>query len=412
MRLRSHPALALLLLTGLNFLNYIDRSVLPAVQPLIQKELHRSDADMGWLASVFFFFYMCTAPFMGALADRYSRRIIVTLGAMVWSGATLLTAITYDYTSLLVRHTIVGIGEASFVTIAPALIADFYPEHRRGRMLAIFYLGLPVGTALGYLLGGYLGSRHGWRAPFLIAAAPGFLLALLLLILPEPPRGSSDSLAPTPERATFRGLFRNPGYWSGSLAMAMLTFALGGLSNWMPTFLFRVRGMPLEKANLFFGGILAFDGIVATLAGGWLGDYLLRRNKGAYYQVSGAGLLAALPLMVLAIYGGSWWMLLALWSATFFLLLNTSPLNAAIINSVAGPIRSTAIAVNLFVIHILGDVPSPPLMGYISDRTSSLQTAFVPAMIAVAIAAAICFYGMRFAPEIPAVRSSAQAHRA
>ena len=411
MRLRSHPALALLLLTGLNFLNYIDRSVLPAVQPLIQKELHRSDADMGLLTSVFFFFYMCTAPFMGVLADRYSRRWIVIAGAMVWSGATLLTAVTYDYTSLLVRHTIVGVGEASFVTIAPALIADLFPEHRRGRMLAVFYLGIPVGTACGYILGGYMGPHYGWRAPFFVAALPGFLLALALVFLPEPARGSTDSLAPTPERSTFLGLFRNPAYWSGSLGMAMLTFSLGGLSVWMPTFLSRVRGLPLAQANLVFGGITAFDGIVATLTGGWLGDRLLRRFRGAYYLVSGAGMLLSLPFMVLAIYSPGKIMVPAILIATFFLLLNTGPLNAAIINSVAGPIRSTAIALNLFVIHILGDVPSPPLMGYISDRTS-LQTAFIPAMVATALSAAICFYGMRFAPEIPAVPSSTKAQPA
>src|SRR5437899_791013 len=158
---RRHSGVALALLTALNFFNYIDRYVLPSVQPLVQRELHRSDADMGWLTSVFFAFYMCVAPFMGVLADRYPRKVLIATGAVLWSGATLLTAVTTDYTSLLIRHTLVGIGEASFVTIAPAFISDLFPEHRRGRMLSIFYLAIPMGTAIGYVLGCHLVPLYG-----------------------------------------------------------------------------------------------------------------------------------------------------------------------------------------------------------------------------------------------------------
>jgi MFS family permease len=163
---RGAAGAALLILTALNFINYIDRSVLFAVQPLIQQEFQRGDAEFGLLTSVFFIFYMCTAPFIGPLADRYPRRLIMAAGAAVWSGATLLTAVTYNFTELLIRHTVVGIGEATFVTIAPAYIADFFPEHHRGRVLSIFYLAIPAGTALGYLLGGYsAGVRPSTWAP-------------------------------------------------------------------------------------------------------------------------------------------------------------------------------------------------------------------------------------------------------
>jgi len=170
--LRRNPGVALALLTALNFFNYIDRYVLPAVQPLVQKELHRNDADMGWLTSVFFLFYMCVAPFMGILADRYSRKVLICVGAILWSGATLLTAVTTDYNSLLIRHTLVGIGEASFVTIAPSFIADLYPEHRRGRMLAIFYLAIPWALRWGICWEGtsgrYMdGARRSWSRRFL-----------------------------------------------------------------------------------------------------------------------------------------------------------------------------------------------------------------------------------------------------
>ena len=351
---RGTGGAALLVLTALNFVNYIDRSVLFAVQPLIQQEFRRSDAEFGLLTSAFFIFYMCTAPFIGPLADRYPRRLIMIAGAVLWSGATLLTAITYDFRTLLIRHTVVGIGEATFVTIAPAYISDFFSEEHRGRVLSIFYLAIPAGTALGYLVGGYLGGHYGWRAPFYVGAIPGFLLAMLLLALPEPARGSADRLGGSLERDTFLGLWRNKAFWTCSLGMAMLTFAIGGMQVWMPTFLFRVRGIPLADANRVFGLMTLASGIVATLLGGWLGDALLRFTRGAYYLVSAVGMAVTLPAIVVGVSISGKGMYPAIFVAEFFLLLNTAPLNAALVNSVSGRIRATAIAVNLFTIHILG----------------------------------------------------------
>src|SRR4029077_3904472 len=164
------------------------------------------------------------------------------LGAIFWSALTLLTAVTHTYTELLIRHTLVGIGEATFVTIAPTFVADLFSEEKRGRILGVFYLAIPVGTAAGYLLGGKLGSLHGWRFPFYIAAAPGFVLALAVLFLKEPERGQFDSLKETPERATVLGLARNPAFLTSTLGMAAMTFSLGGIQVWIPKFLYSERG--------------------------------------------------------------------------------------------------------------------------------------------------------------------------
>jgi MFS family permease len=325
--------------------------------------------------------------------------MIIVIGIAVWSGATLLTAVTYDFSTLVIRHAIVGIGEASYATIAPALIADLFPEHKRGRMLAIFYLAIPVGTAAGYMIGGYLGHLYGWRTPFYVAAAPGFLLAALMAMIPEPPRGASDHLAATPERDTMRGLIHNRAFWTASLGMAMMTFALGGMQVWMPTFLSRMRGIPLDRANLLFGATVAFNGVVATMAGGWLGDRLLRRTYTAYYLVSAIGMAVALPLMLGAIYLTGATMFPSILIAEFFLLINTGPLNAAVVNSVGAHVRSSAIAVNLITIHLLGDVPSPPMIGWISDKTN-LQTGFLAGVVAIALSAAILFLGMKYAPKL------------
>ena len=238
-----HPGRILALLTGLNFLNYLDRYIFFGVQPLIQAEFHRSDAQMGLVTSAFFFVYMFTAPATGYFGDRYSRKRIMVGGALLWSAATLLTALTHSFQTLLLRHVMVGLGEATFVVIAPAYLADLYPEARRGRMLSLFYLALPCGSALGYMVGGYLGYHFGWRTPFYVAGVPGALIAIALIFTTEPVRGRSDLIAATPERATLMGLKRNGAFWMASLGLAMITFALGGFSAWMPTFFNRSRGL-------------------------------------------------------------------------------------------------------------------------------------------------------------------------
>jgi MFS transporter, Spinster family, sphingosine-1-phosphate transporter len=406
---KLYPRTALVLLTSLNLLNYIDRSVLFAVQPLVQGEFHLSNAQVGYLTSAFLGFYMVAAPFAGPLADRYSRKRIIVLGGMFWSGLTLLTAVTHSYWQLLVRHTLVGVGEATFVIIAPTFVADLFPEYERGRIFGIFYLAIPVGTAAGYLLGGKLGAEHGWRFPFYVAALPGFLLALAVCFIPEPPRGQFDSLAETPERGTIVGLLGNPAFWTVTLGMAASTFSLGGIQVWMPTFLSVARGYSLKQADELFGVIVVVDGIVASLAGGWLGDLLLPRMKGAYYFVSAVSMALGVPAMIIALFFKGPVMLPAIALAAFLLLLNTSPLNTALVNSVGAHIRATAIAVNIFIFHLLGDVPSPTLMGYVADRRS-LEAAFVLPVIAMAISSAILFYGMRFAPPVE-LRREPQAHR-
>jgi MFS transporter, Spinster family, sphingosine-1-phosphate transporter len=405
---KLYPRTALVLLTALNLLNYIDRSVLNAVQPLIQSEFHVSDAQIGRLTTVFLIFYTLAAPFMGPLADRYSRRLIISLGAFAWSGATLLTAVTHSYDALLIRHTLVGVGEASFVTISPTVVADLFPESVRGRVLGFFYLAIPVGFALGYPIGGYFGTHYGWRVPFLLAGFPGFVLGALVLLLPDPPRGQFDSLKETPERRSVSGLVRNPAFLTATFGMAMMTFAQGGLLVWMPTFLSRMRGYTLLQANNLFGVILAIDGTIASLAGGWLGDRLLRRTRSAYYLVSAASMGLGIPVMMIALFNRGPAMVPGIAVAGFLLLLNTAPLNAAVINSVGAHIRATAIAVNLFVIHFLGDAFSPWFIGKVSDK-SSLESGFISTVVATALSSAILFYGMKFAPPVAADNASAEA---
>lgn len=421
---KLYPKTALALLTALNLLNYIDRNVLFAVQDLIKAEFPRSDTAYGLLTSVFFIFYMIAAPFMGPLSEKFSRKAVIIVGAVIWSGATLLTAFTKNFDELLLRHTLVGIGEASFVILSPTFVADMFPEDKRGRVMGIFYLAIPVGSALGFLVGGVLGPKYGWRVPFYVGAGPSLLLAFLLLFIPEPPLGQFDVPGKVPEVsglsagtssglvpyltrlmkwvwALTQSLVRNPAFLTATLGMAMMTFALGGLQVWFPTFLHRVHNYTLTQANILFGASTIVNGIVASLAGGWISDWLLKRTKSAHYLVSAVSLVLGIPAMCLAIFGSGNVMIAGMFAAEFFLLLNTGPLNAAIINSVGPHIRAMALAANIFIFHLLGDVPSAPLIGYMSDHLS-MRMAFIAPVIAIGLSSAILFYGMKFAPPVSA----------
>ena len=398
---KLYPRLLLAVLTGLNILNYIDRNILFAVQSDIKKEFLVSDAQIGWLISAFFFTYMFAAPLVGWMGDRFPRKNIVVFGIFIWSGFTFLTWFVHDYNQLLFRHAIVGIGEASYATIAPTLIADSFPLAKRGRMLSIFFLGLPVGSAAGYFVGGLVAHHFGgWRAPFMAAGIPGFILAILLWLLPEPPRGQHEEHAPVGVWTLLRGLAKNGAFITATLGMALYTFAVGGMQQWIPTFLIRVRGMHPVAANLDFSYVVIANGIGATLLGGWIGDRLLKRYFGAYYTFSGVAMLIAVPFMVAAVYVSGSLMFPAIFAAVFFILVGTGPTNAALVNSVDAGIRSTALAVNVFVIHLLGDAISPLLIGAISDRTGSLQVAFWVAFAAAGVSGVILLYGARFAPRL------------
>ena len=231
---------ALALLTALNLLNYTDRYVLAGVQPLVQRAFQVNDERIGSLTFAFFITYMFAAPLTGWLGDRFPRKPLILAGALLWSLLTISTAMVHTFDELYLRHALVGIGEASFGIFAPALLSDYWPPEQRNRILTMFYLALPIGAALGYILGGTLGQAYGWKVPFYVAAAPGLLVVLLVWIfLKEPARGASETLAIRPDRATLAGLTHNAAYWTATLGMAMMVFTLGGISVWMPTFLYR-----------------------------------------------------------------------------------------------------------------------------------------------------------------------------
>jgi predicted MFS family arabinose efflux permease len=393
----------LVLLVGLNLLNYIDRYILPGAQPLIQREYGWSDQQMGALTTAMFVTYMLVAPMTGWLGDRFSRKPLIVAGAILWSLATLSTAWVHDYWSMYLRHALVGVGEASFGIFAPAVLADFYPERDRNRILSIFYTAIPVGAALGYVAGGQLGTLWGWRRPFFLCAFPGLLIAAVYAwIGREPVRGSSDHILATPDRSTFRGLFTNPAFLSATFGLAALTFAMGGISTWVPTFLNRFAGLSVAGASRTVGAITVVDGIAGTIVGGWVAQRWLRTNHRALYLLSFWSVALTLPCGALVFFGPPHWAVPSLFAAEFFLFLNTGPLNTAIVNSVSGPIRATAVSINLFCIHAFGDTFSPQIIGAISDRTRDLRLGLGATLISLVVSCLILWIGSRHAPRLDA----------
>jgi MFS family permease len=390
----------LVLLIGLNLLNYIDRYILPGEVSLIQKEFHATDQQIGMLTTALFLTYMLAAPLTGWLGDHFRRKPLIIGGAVLWSLATLATAWVHSYQTLFIRHALVGVGEATFGIFAPAVLADFYPERDRNRILSIFYTAIPVGAALGYAAGGQLGTLWGWRAPFFICAIPGLIIAALYGWLGrEPERGASDHVKATMSRSTFLGLFSNGAFLTATFGLAALTFAMGGISNWVPEFLRRYSGLSMGASSLVVGAITVVDGIAGTLVGGWLAQRWLRTNDRALYLLSFWSVALTLPCGVLLFFGPAAWAVPVLLVTEFFLFLNTGPLNAAIVNSVSAPVRATAISLNLFCIHCFGDTFSPTIIGAISDR-SNLRLALGATLIFLVISAVILRAGARFAPRL------------
>jgi MFS family permease len=382
--------LALFVLFSVNFLNYIDRYVLSAVAELIHDEFHLKDADVGLLGFIFMAAYMLASPIAGILADRYPRRFFVAGGVLIWSFATFLSGLAGSYRSLLLARSAIGVGEAGFGGVAPTLISDLFPKEVRGRMLSYFYVALPVGSALGYVLGGAIGHRAGWRPAFLIAGAPGLVFGVLAFFMAEPPRGAGEGVVAQHERrfefAPVLALRHNASFTNTVLGMTAMTFALGGMAFWFPTYLSRVRGLSLQDANNIFGGLTVVAGLIGTFLGGYLGDRLAQKTPKAYLLVSGFGMFAAIPAVLVGLLASSKAVYLpALFLAEVFAFLNTGPANAVLVNVVVPEIRATAIAFAILVYHLVGDAPSPIIIGKVSDMTGSLTTALLLTSVAMAI---------------------------
>lgn len=393
----------LLVLTFINLFNYLDRYVLSAlVESLKNSELALSDAQLGALQTGFIIVYMLASPLFGLLGDRGPRKLLVAAGVALWSIATALGGLAGSFLTLFLARSSVGIGEAAYGTIAPAMLADYFSKRVRGRVFSVFFMAIPVGSALGYIIGGLVDAAWGWRMAFFVAGVPGLLLALLTLTVKDPPRGAGEESEPDEEPMepgptgvrAYLALLRNVPYMITVLGYAAYTFALGALAFWTPAFLERVRGVPKAEATVQFGAIVVVTGFIGTFVGGFLADALLKKIPQSYLLVSGIATLLAAPATAVALlHPDPAWYLTFIVICELLLFMSTGPINSAVVDVVPVNMRATAVALSILAIHVLGDVPSPPLIGAISDASSDLELAMTVIPVAILISGAIWVFG-------------------
>lgn len=413
---------ALWLLLAINLFNWIDRQVLAAVVPNIREEFfgqgadpgpfvqgllnffgsflggHPENAMIGLLAMAFMVTYMITAPIFGAL--NLKRWWIIAFGVILWSLASGGSGMATTFGVLLLTRCFVGIGEAAYGPIAPAMLSDIFPLNVRGKVMAFFYLAIPIGAALGFILGGQIAASLGWKWAFYLVVPPGVLLGIWCFFMKEPARGAADNLVQQSKKKMslkdYIGILKIPSFRFDTLGMAAMTFAMGGISFWIPSYIHEFRGVPnLAQVNLIFGGILVVAGIAGTVFGGWIADKLRDRFKGAYFQVSAAAMLVGFPLWIAALYTPFPYAWGLIFGACFCLFVSTGPSNTILANVTHPMMRASAFALNILIIHALGDVISPMVIGAVADKTGSMNTAFLVVSGAILLSGVLWLWGAR-----------------
>jgi MFS family permease len=364
-------ALAVLFL--MNLLNYVDRYVFASVGPAITRDLKLSKYQFGVLVSSFMVVYTIVSPVVGWLGDRYNRRRLLAFGVGLWSLATVGTAFAVNFNQMFIARSLLGVGEASYGVIAPALLADLFDVRLRGRVIALFMLALPIGGALGYGIGGWVESHWDWQHAFLWVGAPGILVALAGLAIHDPGRGASEGGEPAgkserPRLHDYLMLFRTQSYFYNVAGMAAVTFVSGAYANYAPSFYSEVRGMKLHEANYWIGGLTAGAGLVGILFGILVADYLRKFTRRAYLIWPAFAVATAIPFMLggLLIPGDR----LSLYVLFVGMVLMGSvlgPCNTVTANVVPATQRAIGYAMSLFLMHLFGDITSPILIGWLSD---------------------------------------------
>lgn len=404
---------ALTLLLVINMFNYIDRQVLAAVLPEVEKSLFPAggthDAELGLLTTAFMVSYMLFAPIFGWLADRMSRWMLVGIGVILWSLASGASGLAATFSAMLLTRCFVGIGEAAYGPAAPTILSDLYPERVRGKVMAWFYVAVPVGSALGYVLGGQVTKFAGdWRWAFYLVVPPGLLLGILSYFMREPARGQADPL-PAGESSSAKAgavsaweeyviLLRTPSYTLACIGYTLQTFALGGIGAWIAKYVKVYRQVPnADDATTIFGGIVVLSGLAGTILGGLAGDWLRDRLRGGYFWVSGVSMLLGFPFFLGVLYMPFPLAWVMMFCTCFCLFFSTGPVNTILANVSHPSMRATAFALNILFIHILGDVISPPIIGFINDWNSGdMNPAFLMVSFVILADAVFWLWGVRY----------------
>jgi predicted MFS family arabinose efflux permease len=399
---------ALALLLGINLFNYIDRQILAALEPEIRSTFFAPNdpnamTRTGLLGDAFLITYMVSAPLLGWMADRFSRWLIIGCAVALWSLASGATGLAGSFGILIATRVLVGIGEGGYGPAAPTLLADLFPLEARGRVLAVFCSAIPVGSALGYVLGGQVGARYGWRHAFYLVTLPGLVLALFCFFRRDP--RTTNTTKQRIHIGDYLRLFRIRSFTFNTLAQAAMTFAVAGLGFWIAEYL-RFRGQPPASGKTIFGGVTVLAGLTSTLFGGWIADRLRPRFPSADFLISGWGMIVACPIFIISLYVPFPVAWLPMFLAIFCLFLNTGPSNTAIANVSLPAVRAMAFALNIFVIHVLGDLLAFPSIGFVGGH-ANIRIAFLCLTAVMLVSGIIWLAGMKYLPSDTAAVESA-----
>ena len=379
--------LALLLLFGINMMNFYDRQVVGAIGEKIKVEWHLSDGQLAGLTTAFIILYAIVGIPLGRLADVGSRKRVLALGVTVWSLFTGLSGLAGSFAAMIVCRLGVGVGEASAAPAANSLIGDLFSARQRARAISIFMLGLPVGTGASYLISGLVvQATGGWRSALFVAAAPGFLLGVLALWMAEPARGSADPTAVNRDRSaieSIRTVLRIPTMWWIIASGALFNVNMYALSAFHTSFLIRYHGLNIDIANRFSGVIFGLGGAIGMLGGGWLGDRLATTSTRARLIAATGAMLVAAPLQLIALQqprGAAWAFAATMITGVIAMYAYYPTVYATIADIVEPRVRGTAMSVYFFVFYVFTAV-ALVFFGRLSDarRTAASLAGATPA---------------------------------
>lgn len=405
---RGYARYVLVVMVGINFLNYMDRWVAAAVAPLVQADFHLSDALVGLLGTAFLLVYAVAALPFGYWGDRGVRRTVIGVGVTIWSLSTLVSGLVTNYVQLFLSRAAVGVGEASYYPAGTSLVSDYFPKEQRGRVMSIWGAGSAIGIAVGFAGGGIVADHFGWRSAFFFAAVPGLLFALLAFTMREPLRGSMEKVGPALQKTRdaslrkFLDLMRIPTLRAAILAQTVLYFVLASNAFWLPSVLHRRFGLSISEAGLLAGVVLVVGGLVGTLAGGWIADHRVKTSPAAHLEVGIAGFLIGAVSITLALivplnFGPVPIFIIVFLITVIALYLHAGPFTAVSQNVVSPALRASGVTMLLFVSHVFGDSHSTFDVGWISDRLGgNLQGALlITSPTLLVVAAIIAATGLR-----------------
>jgi MFS transporter, Spinster family, sphingosine-1-phosphate transporter len=383
----SYVHYALWMLLIIYTLNFVDRQIVAILAEPIKKDLGLSDTQLGLLGGLAFaFFYTVLGIPIARMAERGNRVRIISVAVVVWSAFTALSGAAQNFTQLLLARIGVGVGEAGCTPPAHSLISDYVPAEKRASALAFYSLGVPVGSAFGFIVGAVIAQNFGWRAAFLAVGLPGVLLGIIAWFTLKETRKSGLIIAPNADKtqgfgAALKELWGIKSYWYAIGVATSISFLGYGHAYFLPSFLTRVHEMELAERGAALAVMTLLGGVLGTVIGGYMADKAAKKDARAYLKVPTLAFVCGLPFFWAAMFVEDKWVAIA------FLMVQTllnsiwyGPIYAAVQGLVQPRTRATAVAIMLFLVNMIGLGLGPTLIGFLSDQFAQMHFTSIAAV--------------------------------